>query len=139
MVYSAGGTAGEPRTRHNAGPYTPLWPTPRQVAESCARERPPPAEGVSYHAEYAEVGHAHAKGKDVTEGRRPPRPLLPDTVAPEHQKPTLLRGIANTAQTDKRPRCRALSRCLEAELGLDCWHALHTAAARGGDHGPAEA
>lgn len=84
------------------------------------------------------MGKAHYKGKAVTEVRSPHRPLLPDTVGPEHQKPTFLRGIANKAQTDQRHRLRDLSRCLEAELLLDCWHDLQKEAASGVDHVTAE-
>jgi len=106
----------------------------REVEESGHRESPPHAEGVSYHAEYSEVGKAHDKGKDVTEGRSPHRPLLPDPVGPEAQKPTSRRGRANKAKADTRHRLRDLSRCLEAELRLDGWQALHQEAASGGDH-----
>ena len=111
----------------------------REVEESGHRESPPHAEGVSYHAEYSEVGKAHDKGKDVTEGRSPHRPLLPDTVGPEHQKPTSLRGIAHKAQADKRHRFRDRYRGLEAELLLDGWQDLKKEAARGVDHGTADA
>lgn len=70
----------------------------------------------------------------MTEGRSPHRQLLPDTVGPEDQKPTSLRGRANTAHADKRHRFRDRSRCLDAELWLDCWQALKKEAARGVDH-----
>ena len=53
---------------------------------------PPDAPGVSYHAEYSAVGKAHDTGKDVTEVRSPHRKLLPDTVGPDPQEPTSLRG-----------------------------------------------
>ena len=75
----------------------------------------------------------------MTEVRSPPRPLLPDPVGPEDQKPTSLRGRANTAKADKRHRCRELYRGVEAELWLDCWQDLHKEAASGGDHVPAGA
>ena len=78
-------------------------------------------------------------GKDVTEVRSPHRTLLPDTVGPEQQKPTSLRGIANKAKADKRHRFRDLYRCLDAELLLDCWHDLNKEAASGVDHVTAEA
>jgi RNA-directed DNA polymerase len=94
---------------------------------------------VSYHAEYSEVGQAHYTGKDVTAGRRPHRPLLPDTGGPEDQKPTVLRGRANTAHADKRHRFRELDRCVEAERLLACWQDLKKAAASGGDPGTADA
>jgi hypothetical protein len=55
-------------------------------------------------------------GKDMTEGRSPHRTLLPDTVGSEDQKPTSLPGIANTAKTDKQPRCRDRYGCLKADL-----------------------
>jgi hypothetical protein len=111
----------------------------RKVEEYCQRESPLYASGESYHAEYSAVGKAHYKGKDVTEVRSPHRPLLPDTVGPEHQKPTFLRGIANKAQADKRHRFRDLYRCLDAELLLDCWHDLNKEAASGVDHVTADA
>jgi len=111
----------------------------RQAEKSWHRESPPETDGVSSHAEYSEVGKAHDKGKDVTEGRSPHRPLLPDTVGPEHQKPTSLRGIAHKAQADKRHRFRDRYRGLEAELLLDGWQDLKKEAARGVDHGTADA
>ena len=109
------------------------------MEESCHRESPPQAEGVSYHAEYSEVGKAHDTGKDVTAVRRPPRQLLPDTGGPEDQKPTCLRGRANKAHADKRHRFRDLDRCVEAELLLACWQDLKKEAASGGDHVTADA
>ena len=75
----------------------------------------------------------------MTEVRSPHRQRLPDTVGPEHQKPTSRRGIANKAQADKRHRCRDLSRCVEAALLLDCWQDLHKEAASGVDHVTADA
>ena len=111
----------------------------RQAEESCHRESPPHAAGVSYHAEYSAVGKAHYKGKDVTEVRSPHRTLLPDTVGSDHQKPTSLRGIANKAKADKQHRFRDLYRCLDADLLLDCWHDLNKQAASGVDHVTAEA
>ena len=80
------------------------------------------------------MGKAHYTGKDVTEVRSPHRQLLPDTVGPEDQKPTSLRGIANKAKADKRHRFRDLYRCLDAELLLDCWQDLNKEAASGVDH-----
>jgi len=85
------------------------------------------------------VGKAHYTGKDVTEVHSPHRPLLPDTVGPEHQKPTFLRGRANKAKADKRHRFRDLYRCLDAELLLDSWHDLNKEAASGGDQVTADA
>lgn len=85
------------------------------------------------------MGKAHYKGKDVTEGRRPHRTLLPDTVGPDHQKPTSLQGIASKAQANKRHRFRDLYRCLDAELLLICWRDLNKDAARGVDNVTAEA
>jgi hypothetical protein len=58
------------------------------------------------------VGQAHYKGKDVTAGRSPHRPLLPDTVGPEQQKPTALRGRAHKAKADKRHRRCHVGECL---------------------------
>ena len=109
-------------------------PWDRQAAQYGHRASPPDTEGVSSHAEYSAVGKAHSRGKDVTEGRSPPRHLLPDTVGPEAQKPPSLRGRANPAHADQRHRFRDLSRCVDAERVLDCWQALHNEAARGGDH-----
>ena len=109
------------------------------MEEYCYRESPPHAEGVSYHAEYSEVGKAHDTGKDVTEVRSPHRQLLPDTVGPEPQKPTSLRGIANKANADKQHRFRDLYRCLDAELLLNCWQDLNKEAASGVDHVTADA
>ena len=114
-------------------------PWDRQAEKYCHRESPPHTDGVSYHAEYSEVGKAHDRGKDVTEGRSPHRPLLPDTVGPEDQKPTFLRGRANKAHADKRHRFRDRYRCLDAELLLDCWQDLKKEAASGVDHVTADA
>jgi RNA-directed DNA polymerase len=94
---------------------------------------------VSAHAEYSAVGKAHDTGKDVTEVRSPPRPLLPDTVGPAPPKPTSLRGRANKANAGKQHRFRELYRCLAVELLLACWQELNQAAARGGDHVTADA
>jgi len=79
------------------------------------------------------------QGKDVTEVRSPHRQLLPDTVGPEDQKPTSLRGRANKAKADKRHRLRDLYRCLDAELLLDCWQDLNKEAASGVGHVMADA
>jgi len=85
------------------------------------------------------VGKAHYKGKDVTEVRSPHRTLLPDTVGPDHQKPTSLQGIANKARVNKQHRFRDLYRCLDAELLLACWQDLNKEAASGVDNVTAEA
>jgi hypothetical protein len=69
----------------------------REVEESGPRERPPEAEGGRITPRTQRGGKAHDRGKDVTAGRRPPRPHLPDTVGPADQQPTSLRGRANTA------------------------------------------
>ena len=74
----------------------------------------------------------------MTEVRSPHRQLLPDTVGPEHQKPTSLRGIANKARVNKRHRFRDLYRCLNAELLMHCWHDLNKDAASGVDKVTAE-
>src|SRR5205823_15077507 len=78
-------------------------------------------------------------GKAVTEVRSPHRQLLPDTVGPEDQKPTSLRGIAHKANADQPHRFRDLSRCLDAELLLNCWQDLNKEAASGVDHVTADA
>ena len=85
------------------------------------------------------MGKAHYKGKDVTEVRSPHRTLLPDTVGPDHQKPTSLQGIANKARVNKQHRFRDLYRCLDAELLLACWQDLNKEAASGVDNVTAEA
>ena len=85
------------------------------------------------------MGKAHYTGKDVTEVRRPHRTLLPDTVGPDHQKPTSLQGIANKARVNKQHRFRDLYRCLDAELLLACWQDLNKEAASGVDNVTAEA
>src|SRR6266705_2030500 len=41
-------------------------PWDRQAEKDGHRESPPHTAGVSYHAEYSEVGKAHYRGKDVT-------------------------------------------------------------------------
>jgi retron-type reverse transcriptase len=84
------------------------------------------------------VGKAHYTGKDVTEVRSPHRKLLPDTVGPDPQEPTSLRGIANKARADKQHRFRDLYRCLDANLLRACWDDLNKAAASGVDHVTAE-
>jgi RNA-directed DNA polymerase len=67
----------------------------------------------------------------VTEGRRPPRKLAPDTVGPEARKPTARRGRAAKAKADKRHRFRDLDRGLNVALLLDCWDDLNKDAASG--------
>jgi RNA-directed DNA polymerase len=64
---------------------------------------------------------------------------MPDTVGSEDHKPTSLPGIANKARVDKRHRCRALYRCLDADLWLDCWGGLNKDATSGVDGVRAEA
>jgi len=71
----------------------------------------------------------------VTEGRSPHRQLAPDTVGPEARKPTSRRGIADKANADKQHRFRALYRCLNVELLLECWGDLNKDAASGVDGG----
>jgi len=75
----------------------------------------------------------------VTAGRSPPRTLLPDTGGPDHQQPTSLQGIAHKARVNKQPRCRALSRCLDAEWWLAGWQDRNQEAASGVDNVTAEA
>jgi len=84
---------------------------PRQAEEYGQRESQLQAAGESDHAESSAGGKAHDTGKDVPAVHSPHRPRLPDTVGPEHQKSTFLRGIANKAKADKRHRCRDRSRC----------------------------
>ena len=110
----------------------------REAEASCQRASSLHASGASYHAAYAEVGKAHSRGKDVTEGRSPHRKRLPDTVGPDPHAPTSLRGRANKARAAKRHRCRDLSRCVEANLLRTCGDDLNQAAARGVDQGTAE-
>jgi RNA-directed DNA polymerase len=74
-------------------------------------------------------------GKDVTEGRSPPRTLAPDTVGPEARTPTARRGIADQANADQRHRFRDRSRCLNVERRLDGWDDRNTDAASGVDGG----
>ena len=52
----------------------------------------------------------------MTEGRSPPRTLLPDPVGSEYQKPTARQGIANQAKTDQQHRFRELYGGLDADL-----------------------
>ena len=78
-------------------------------------------------------------GQDVTAGRSPHRPLLPDTVGPAPPEPTSLWGLANKARADQPPRFRELSRGREAHLLRACGEDLHTAAARGVAQGTAQA
>jgi RNA-directed DNA polymerase len=111
----------------------------REAEKSWHRDSPPEVEGESSHAEDSEVGKAHDMGKDVTEVRSPHRTLMPDTVGSDTHQPPSLRGRANTARVDKRPRCRDLYRCLDAELVLACWHDLNKDAASGVDKVTAEA
>jgi RNA-directed DNA polymerase len=111
----------------------------REVEEYCQRESPPQAAGVSYQAEYSEVGKAHHMGKGWTGVRSPQRKLMPDTVGSDTHQPTSLRGIANKARVDKHHRFRDLYRGLNAALLLTCWHDLNKDAASGVDQVTAEA
>ena len=47
------------------------------------------------------AGKPRTLGKDLTGVRSPQRKLVPDTVGPEKDKPTSLRGIANRARVRK--------------------------------------
>jgi hypothetical protein len=105
----------------------------RQAEEDGERESPPDAHGESYHASYSERGKATYRGKDVTEGRSPPRKRAPDTGGSEERKPPSLRGIADKAKADTRHRFRDLSRGLNVERLLDCWGDLNKDAASGVD------
>jgi RNA-directed DNA polymerase len=78
-------------------------------------------------------------GKDMTEGRSPPRTRLPDPVGSDHQKPTSLQGRANKAKTDKQHRFRDLYGCLDADRLRACWRDLHKQAASGVDGRTAQA
>jgi RNA-directed DNA polymerase len=69
----------------------------------------------------------------VTEGRRPHRPRAPDTVGADTRQPPFLRGIANQANADKRPRGRDRYRCLNVERLLEGWGDLNKDAASGVD------
>lgn len=107
-------------------------PQQRLPGREVEKNSPPSADGVASHAESSEVGKAHYQGKDGTEGRSPPRKLLPDIVGSDHHQPPSLRGIANTARVNKQPRFRDLYRCLDAARLLACWQDLNKAAASGG-------
>jgi retron-type reverse transcriptase len=72
-------------------------------------------------------------GKDLTGVRSPQRKLVPDTVGPEQDKPTSLRGIANRARVRKHHRFRDLYRCLNADFLRCCWDDLNKDAASGVD------
>jgi RNA-directed DNA polymerase len=111
----------------------------RQAGTSRHRDHPRHAPGVSYHAESSERGKATYKGTAVTEVRSPHRQLLPDTGGSDHQKPTSLQGLANTAQTDKQHRFRDLYGCLDADRLLDCGSDLNKQAASGVDGRTAQA
>src|SRR5262245_5720264 len=67
----------------------------------------------------AESGWRHpGLGSDVTEVRSLHRTLLPDTVGPDHQKPTSLQGIANKARVHDEDT--ALHRGCEYNRGTGC-------------------
>jgi hypothetical protein len=124
------GTLPEPQRRRD----TPVRP----AEQDGARESPLAASGASSHAEASAGGHATALGKDVTEGRRPPRTLAPDPGGSEARQPPARRGRADTAKADTPPRWRARSRGLDVELLLDGWGARHKEAARGVEGGPGQ-
>jgi hypothetical protein len=73
----------------------------------------------------------------MTEGRRPHRPRLPDTVGSDHPQPTSRPGLANTATADTPPRVRDLDGCREAARWRAGWRDLHKPAASGVDGRPA--
>lgn len=58
---------------------------------------------------------------------------MPDTVGPEQQEPTSLRGIAKRAGACKDHRFQDLYRLLEANLLLECWEDLNKKSASGVD------
>lgn len=134
MVDRSGGTAGATRTRHTAGTWATLEPRARGRRRSTgngnARRR---RVGSLITPRTLRWGQPTTEGKDVTEGRRPHRPLLPDTGGAAHQQPPFLRGRANTAPADTPQRFRELSRCREAARLRACGDALNKAAASGVD------
>ena len=79
------------------------------------------------------AGKPRTLGKDLTGVRSPQRKLVPDTVGPEKDKPTSLRGIANRAGVCKHHRFRDLYRCLNADFLRCCWDDLNKDAASGVD------
>ncbi len=79
------------------------------------------------------AGKPRTLGKDLTGVRSPQRKLVPDTVGPEKDKPTSLRGIANRARARKHHRFRDLYRCLNADFLRYCWDDLNKDAASGVD------
>jgi len=106
-------------------------------AEAGNRERSgrrkPQAAGVSYQAEYSEVGKAHYKGKDLTEVRTAQREFVPDTVGLELHGQTSLCGIATRAKTCKDHRFQDLYRMLDAGLLPQCWDEINKDSAGGVD------
>jgi hypothetical protein len=122
--------AGREASKHWGSPIR-AWDT-RQAAEYCHRESPPDADGASYDAEYSARGKATDMGKDVTEVRRLPRQLRPDTVGSDPHQPTALRAIANKARVNKPDRFRDLDRCLNVELLMHCGHDRNKDAASAG-------
>ena len=72
-------------------------------------------------------------GKDLTEVRHPPRPLVPDKVGPGQHEPTFRRELAIKAKTHKQHRCSDLYRLLDAECLLHGWGELNKSAASGVD------
>jgi RNA-directed DNA polymerase len=79
------------------------------------------------------AGKPRTLGKDLTGVRSSQRKLVPDTVGPEKDKPTSLRGIANRARAHKHHRFRDLYRCLNADFLRDCWNDLNKNASSGVD------
>ena len=92
---------------------------------------PPPRCLIRHSTQKA--GKASYMGKDLTEVRSPQRKLVPDTVGPDKDKPTSLRGIANRAKARKDHKFRDLYRELDVELLRICWQDLNKDAASGVD------
>ena len=97
------------------------------------------ATGVSYQANYSEVGKAYYMGKDLTEVRSPQRKHAPDNVGSEKGVQTSLRGIAIKAKSKGKHRFQNLYRCLNASFLHVCWKDLNKNAASGVDKVTAKA
>ena len=72
-------------------------------------------------------------GKGVTDIRSPQRQLAPDTVGPELDEPTFLRGLSIKASGAKAHRFQNLYGCLDEALLHRAWRRLNKHGAAGVD------
>lgn len=91
------------------------------------------AAGKSDHFIVLGDGRADRMGKGVTDIHSPQRQLAPDSVGPEYDEPTFLRGLSTKASRAKAHRFQDLYGCLNEALLHQAWRKLNKHGAAGVD------